>query len=266
MVFILVIVFLLGSVKASNWYDSVVVRADNAYVSYFDSVSTRKEAPIAIQNICSKYYANNDFDRNQIFEIEFGTIVIYVIRNSGVGFEDYYFYAYDPFFFKLSDTPFVIKGKWCADEESGFDKKILNNQMIEISGENIILRERVHNGTSYNAVLLYSLICNEKLEFFIKYCIEECSLYSTPEMNSNEYLIIRREITEGLQVNCFLENGQKSKYYIGSYNLSTEGAIIKINVVDNDFDTWIVTTSGMDSQLFSKLGSSFYAHSSSFTR
>ena len=260
-------VLLFCSLKASsNWYDSVVVRADNVFVSYYDSVSPRKETPATIRNVCGKYYANNDLGRNQIFKITFGTIDIYVIRNSGIDFEDYCLYAYDSLYNNLSDTPFIIKGKWSTDEESGFDKPLLKNKMIEISGNNIILRERVHNGTSYNAVLLYSLVCNEKLDFFIKYCIEECSLCCMPEMKLNEYLIIRREITEGLQINCFLENGKKNKGYIGSYNLSVDGDIIKIHVVDNKFSTWIVTTSGIDPQLFSKLGSSFYAHKSSITR
>ena len=74
------------------------------------------------------------------------------------------FFAANPLSETLSKKPFVINGKWCADNESGFDVPLLKGQMIEVSGNSIFLRERVHNGNSYNAVLLYCLQCNTELD------------------------------------------------------------------------------------------------------
>lgn len=259
MVCVLGLVMLSSSINASSWFDSVVVRDDNGYVSYYDSLSPRKEAPWAIQEKCSKCFPSNHLERNQIFEIDFGEYDIYVIRYSGIGYEYYYFFAYDPALRKLTDKPFVINGKWCADNECGFEKPLLNGPMIEIHDAYIYLRERVHNGTSYNAVLLYCIECDKEMEFDVKYCVEEYALTCKPEMRMNEYLIIKREITEGLRVNCYLEDGTKKKDFIGSYVISSEGNIVDIRIDNDIFRTWVVTSSGIDPHIFSKQGSSLYA-------
>lgn len=266
MYFVLGFVLICNSINASNWCDSVVVRADNDFVSYYDTLSPRKEAPLAIQALCKRCYAKSESNRNQIFEIKYRSYYLYMIRYSGMGFEYYYLFAYNPLLNKLSDTPFVIDGRWCSDNESGFEHQLLTNRMIEIKGNDILLRERVHNGNSYNAVLLYNIICNEKLEFDVKYCIEEISLCVMPEMGFGDYLIIKREITGCLQINCTLYKGSNEKVFIGYYFLSSDGTLNNINAIDNYYHTWIVTTSGIEPQAFSKTGSSYYANIHSPTR
>ena len=186
--------------KASNWYDSVLVRADNGYVTYYDSISPLRKAPDVIIEWCKKICPDNLMGRNQIFETSYNDVTLYSIRYSGIGFEEYYILAYDSLSNSLSSSPFVINGKWSANNESGFDIPILRGEMMEIRENDILFRERVHNGTSYNAVLLYCLSCNDSLDFKIKYCIEECSLCTTPEMSIDEYYIIEREVTPELQV------------------------------------------------------------------
>lgn len=256
---IFVFFILLSPIKASDWFDSVIVRPDNGYVSYIDSTSPREKAPMSIRERCSKYYFNNESGRNQIFKISLGATAIYVVRYSGIDYEDYYFFAANPLSETLSKKPFVINGKWCADNESGFDVPLLKDQMIEVSGNSIFLRERVHNGNSYNAVLLYCLQCNTELEFSINYCVEETSLCFTPEMERNDYLIISRELDDSLKVDCFVENSQGRRQLIGAFSLSPDGAVSNINVVDFDFQRVIVTTSGIKPHIFSKRGSSYYA-------
>ena len=248
--------------KASNWYDSVLVRADNGYVTYYDSISPLRKSPDVIIEWCKKICPDNLMGRNQIFETSYNDVTLYSIRYSGIGFEEYYILAYDSLSNSLSSSPFVINGKWSANNESGFDTPILRGEMMEIRENDILFRERVHNGTSYNAVLLYCLSCNDSLDFKIKYCIEECSLCTTPEMSIDEYYIIEREVTPELQVNCFLEFNHRGRQAIGAYSLSEEGVISNIKVTDQEQYQWIVTTSGMDPQLFSKRGSSYYFNTS----
>ena len=248
--------------KASNWYDSVLVRADNGYVTYYDTISPLQKAPDVIIEWCKKICPNNLMGRNQIFEMSYNDITLYSIRYSGIGFEEYYILAYDSRSNSLSNSPFVINGKWSADNELGFDTPILRGKMMEIRENDILFRERVHNGTSYNAVLLYCLSYNDSLDFKIKYCIEEYSLCTTPEMSMDEYFIIEREVTPGLLVNCFIEFDNNGRQAIGSYSLSEEGVISNIKVTDLEQYQWIVTTSGIDAQLFSKKGSSYYFNTS----
>ncbi len=259
-VYISIVLLLWQCAKSSNWYDITIVREDNSFVSYYDSISFTKETPRNIRELCSVRYEQDDSERNQIFEVSFNDLNIYVIRYSGIGFEFYDIWAYNPKIDKLSASPFTINGKWVVDNEAGFDKSILDGYLLVFSGDNIILRERVHNGNSYNAVVLYNLKCNNQLEFELQYCIEECSLCHLPTMALGEDLTIRRKLNNQ-HVYCYLEKENTEMQLIGYYKLASNGIINSINVIDNEFETWIVTTSGIDPQMFSKQGSSCYAKS-----
>ncbi len=70
-------------------------------------------------------------------------------------------------------------------------------------------------------------------------------------------------ITPELQVKCFIEPNHRGRQSIGSYSLSDNGEISNIIVTDKKQEEWIVTTSGIDPQVFSKKGSSFYFNISS---
>lgn len=240
--------------QASNWYDNVVVRNDNSFVTFFDSISQTKPTPTIVKNICRQHYMDDFLERNQIFEVAFNNIFIYVIRYAGIGFENYELYAYDPRSNRLSEKPFELSGKWSADNESGFSKPILEGKMMEITGEKLFLKERVHNGNSYNAVLLYVLRCNIQLEFELLYCVEECALLNMPEMSSDDILVIRRKINENLKVNCYKESANEEKQIIGCFSLSEDGIVSEIEIFDSTYKRWIVTVSGVDFLFFSKKG------------
>lgn len=259
---IIALILIGGTSEASNWYDSAVVRIDNGYVTYYDSISKHKKTPSVVRKKCKKYYTKNN-SRNQIFEINYYDITLYVVRYSGIDFEHYDIWAYNQEENRLSESPFILNGLWSADNESGFDVPIIKGQMLEISENNIILRERVHNGTSYNAVLLYCITCDKNLEFNVMYCVEEISICNTPEMEASEYLVIRREVTKettnDFQVNCFSEENNMEERFIGSYSMSKDGTINNINIANGKLRAWLITTSGIEPQLFSKQGSSYYA-------
>ena len=268
-----------SSASATNWYDSVIVREDNDFTTCYDTSSKTKPAPAILRELCSVRYSEDISGRNQIFEVSFNELLIYVIRHAGIGYEIYDLWAYDKNKNKLSEKPFTINGKWSVDNEAGFVTPILNGSMIETIGNSIMLRERRHNGNSYNAVLLYCLKCNKRLEFELQYCIEECSLCHTPEMASSEYLIIKRDVkknldfytpsfsgfsnvgklpllllNENFQVNCYSTTDLQSKHPIGSFKLSGNGTIKKIIVLDTNYQNIIVTASGIDPSTFSKNG------------
>ena len=131
-VYITILLLLWQCAKSSNWYDITIVRKDNSFVSYYDSISFTKETPQNIRELCSVRYEQNESERNQIFEVSFNDLNIYVIRYSGIGFEFYDIWAYNPKIDKLSASPFTINGKWVVDNEAGFDKSILNGFLLEL--------------------------------------------------------------------------------------------------------------------------------------
>ena len=52
---------LCKSIEASNWYDSVVVRADNGYVTYYDTMSPQKKSPDVIVEWCKMFCSRHKF-------------------------------------------------------------------------------------------------------------------------------------------------------------------------------------------------------------
>ena len=78
-VYITILLLLWQCAKSSNWYDITIVRKDNSFVSYYDSISFTKETPQNIRELCSVRYEQNESERNQIFEVSFNDLNIYVI-------------------------------------------------------------------------------------------------------------------------------------------------------------------------------------------
>lgn len=237
------------------WYDHSVARADNSYVTYYDTASTVKPTPKEIRKLCRQQYGEDPVGRNQIFEIRFGDNYVYAIRHADIGFELYDFYAYAPDGKCLTMSPVTLNGTWSADNESGFDNHLLEGLLVETHDGKMFLRERMHNGNSYNAVVLYCYSCNEECEWALDNCIEEVSLCHTPDMDPDGYFIIRRKRHEDGRVECIKEEADGTRKPIGQYVLSDKGEMGKVEVTDSTYGNWVVTTSGAKAAVFSKTGS-----------
>ena len=220
------------------WIDSVICRADNDYCTFVDTTSPRKATPLILNEYVKEHYPPYS-TRNQIFEIKTDSFIIYVVRYKfgefyHGGTEEYHLWLYKPDK-GLSPQPFVLNGQWAADNEDGFETKIMKYPLVQAKGNTIIARERKHNGT-YNAVMRYTLTYDENLQFSLQNFIEETSLIT---IDGKTNVFIQRECN-GDKVDSYLVSDGKSSF-IGSYTVSNDN-INNIVVSNKEYSNFIVTS------------------------
>ena len=268
-ILIVIILCVNNYIFPQNWTNHVIVRNDNNYVSYKDTISLREETPPYIKSKIELFVSNIELDTaydieyqqdNIIFKVSYSeNIDLYIVKNCLFANINYYFFCYNKIDNKLSDKPYRINGKWVENEESGFLIKLLNTPLLVINNfaddkREIILKERVHNGNSYNAVISHYLEIDNKMNFKPLFFIEDTFLYVSPEKNIDDTYIIQRLYDNG-KVNCGLSINNQDFVDIGSFKINYKLKKVKNKVVLNpNFYYYIVTGSGVKENLFLKKG------------
>lgn len=240
-------------IMPQSFCDSVICRNDNDYCTYFDTISNKKSLLLNVCLFFNKQYPKTIYQIIQIFEIKFDSLRLYVVKNDRLPIigqnEEYHFWVYDPKHKKISNSPFVINGHWMSNQEEGFDVKLLSSPLVNYENGYLWVKERRHNGNSYNAVIRYKLKCDKNLNLKIMQCIEEVSLCFFPNMEINDQAFVYREqITEYKFVSTIMIDGEKS--CIGSFCLSKNGKAYDIIVNNEKYDYLIFTSSGIQSRFF----------------
>lgn len=220
--------------SSSQWLDSAICRPDNAYYTFVDTSSPRSSVPIELRKIFQQHYQpHHPSLRNQIFEIHHRNLFLFVVRYNEAGVEtqeNYYFWLYNPKTGEVSQQPFTIVGTWIANGEEGFDVKLMTRPLIELKRKKMVIRERRHNGNAYNAIIQYAITYDKRLNWQIKYVVEEKSLVVIPE--STEMPIIISRHCKGNKVYSFglytLRNSNTEK--IGEYKIVKHGSICNVKV------------------------------------
>ena len=235
--------------------DSAIHRSDNDYCTYFDTLSCKTALPAKVLMIFKDKYPADKYHVTQIFEINYNQYLLFVVRNNEIVvldslsspinfFEEYHFWVYDPKSGTISPDPFVINGQFMVDQEDGFDVKLLSKPLVRVENNGCLwIKERKHNGNSYNAVVRLKLKCDNKLVLKIEQCVEEVSLCHFPNMGINEYTLIYRELY-GKRYVSTMTIGDETKT-IGSFYLSKRGRAYNIKVFDNQHSKSIITSSGL---------------------
>lgn len=258
---ILILVFLitiLSVTSAQSWLSHVICRNDNTYVSYMDSTSPR----INIQEIIQKelrnfFYTDMDtlcFNDNLIFKIKYSENVdIYIVKCYFVDNILYYFFPYNKSVNYLDTNPYIIHGKWMENNEMGFwdQNKLISGSLVSFKrncDKIMILKERIHNGTSYNAVVDHYMIV-KKNKIKLLYNIESVSLYTDPLMSINQCCYVQRNEKDNLVTSilvCSDSNVVIGKFNIDHYKLKN------IEVKNKQYKIYIITSSGIPNKKFFK--------------
>ena len=243
--------------------DSAIHRSDNDYCTYFDTLSCKTALPAKVLMIFKDKYPADKYHVTQIFEINYNQYLLFVVRNNEIVvldslsspinfFEEYHFWVYDPKSGTISPDPFVINGQFMVDQEDGFDVKLLSKPLVCVENNGCLwIKERKHNGNSYNAVIKYKLYCDKKFNLRLVSCVEEVSLCYFPEMNFEDYALFYRE-QDGEDVVCYIKNTSGKSELVGSFSLSKRGNISKIKVYNERYSSFLVTSSGLRPQAFTK--------------
>jgi len=178
--------FIFSFILSSNWCISqsirkplAIIRSDNSFVTYVDSSSATEALPENIQEKISAIKPKSSAtDSIHIFKVVFDSKVsIYIVKFENFNDIRYKFIAYNKLTGQLTNEPPEINGKWMENNEAGFNKenRLLSSPLIFFEDINqdgkkeIAVKERVHDGNVYNAVVTnyFSLESNEEFKKLI---------------------------------------------------------------------------------------------------
>ncbi|MDR0368374.1 MAG: hypothetical protein LBH82_04455, partial [Bacteroidales bacterium] len=245
---------------SQNWINHTIIRNDNDYVSYKDTISLQEDTPLYIKERIQLFFDKIETDkydmeyqqRNCIFKVSYSKdIDIYIAKNRLFHRINYYFFCYNKSNNKFSDSPYCINGNWIENDEAGFQNKLSTPPLFSVKNiiknkESIILKERVHNSNSYNAVISHYLEIDNNMNFIVLFHIEDTYLYNSPEIDKNNTYIIHRTYNDG-KVDCNLSINGNEEMNIGSFeiDIDSEFEMIKNKVfLNSDYIDYLVTGSG----------------------
>ena len=232
-----------------------IVRNDNDYVAYKDNFSPKDATP---KRVLEKFQLIVDELKYDSPNIEFysykiilnETIDIYSLLVNYNLKKECYVLAYNKKVGTITNTPIIINVKWSFNNESGFSYKLLEYPLVGIRQINnnfiVCLKERVHNGNMYNAVIdkLYSL--NDDMSFDLRFCYEEASL-------TLDNQIIKRYLKDNT-ISVYIKKDTSCEI-IGKIEIDAKAKkIIKTECLNDKFSEVIFTTSGKEDEYILKNG------------
>jgi len=233
-IFFLLLYCLLGFnlFAQSSWF--AIERVDNDYVTYKDTESPRVEAPKDVIKNMSAILKSSQlpFSEKEIslYKIDIDSnIQAFVLVSHFPTYQYAYIFLYNTKEKTTSNAPVGINLKWAANNEQGFDFKMLKYPLVEIKKEDssykVYLKERVHNGNMYDAVITKIYNINNALSFQLAYCYESYAV-----LDENTY--IERLLKDN--VITVFKSTVNSKEYLGSIILSDNNTKINSIVCNNE--------------------------------
>ncbi len=236
---ILNLIFLTTSLNSQNYFATKL--EENTFVSTCVDDSSQVRIP---EHVTKMIVENLNIGEGYIqFECAFNIFYnenydIYIIKTNEVSIK---FYSIVLFNKKNKNTHFLkdeIYANNMENNESGFSEeyRLINENLLEIqdidndNNNEILIRERMHNGTAINTVNLhyYKIINDELIKLFT---IEESTV-----MPMTENTILRRKL-EGNMVFVSDEKGR----LIGKYKIDLKsGKVSNIKMYDSQYEKFII--------------------------
>jgi hypothetical protein len=237
-----------------------IVRADNSFVTYDDSVSKTVTVPPKVGAKISAIYSHYKDDpfsagyKPLVFKVSYNSkIDIYVLKIHSAAGIAYQFLAYDHHSKNITARPIAIFGGFMENNEEGFKKeyRLLSGPCLYFSGKQIVIKERTHNGTFHNAEDDHFYVLNKHMQFRQVLCVESKTIDATTGC------LIHRELqnhTLLCTINC---KGTKPKM-IGEVSLALqpEAHIKNKKVIDSAYSDLLISESGINDNRFLNRGSS----------
>jgi hypothetical protein len=234
-----------------------VKRADNSFVTYSDTISAKEKVPVVVSNKVISI-AKTVKNIAIIFKVDYDTVIsLYIAKTIGLNKISYHIIAYNKNTNKVADHPQTINGKWMENNEDGFAKsaKMLKEPLIYFaaidagSKKNIIVKERVHNGNVYNAVIEHVYSINSKPELKPVVCVE------TKCINPVGNEVITRYIQNGVIFTAI--PGKGKAILLGKITLDKSFKISSRSVYKKPYADMLITGSGVAESVFLKEGYRF---------
>lgn len=245
----------------------VIIRHDNDFSTLQDSTVHKTESmPVNVsKKLDSLLDYNNEYLFQRAFKIQYANgIFIYVLRLKGpYDSIRYYLVGWNEQSDLATASCPEINGKWMENGEAGFNPKsrLVKGKMIDFfdlnqDGQNeITVKERVHNGNMYNAVI-------------VKYfAVDIATMAITPVMTLesvqqdflSDCLITRVLKNETIYTyrHCSVMDEEKlGEVYLACNNLNNI-VIKEKNIMNEEYEGLLVTGSGIEVASFLKNGYKF---------
>jgi hypothetical protein len=239
-----------------------IVRPDNSFVNYDDSSSKTVSVPKLVNDKIKTVYKKYKDDlfsagyKPLVFKVRYSAnIDIYVLKvHAAPGVIYYKFLAFDHSLQKITVHPVSIYGTWMENNEEGFKTsyRLLSGPLIYFTDKQIVIKERMHNGTAHNAEDDHYYVLNDNLQFKQVLCIESKTIDAMSDC------LIRRTLQHDTLICTTTCNGAKSAI-IGKVVLNFKPHVhIKNKQAMNDkYSDVLVSESGVNDEKFLQQGSSF---------
>lgn len=147
---------------------------------------------------------------------------VYALKVNYIGAETLYFLLYDSTTSRTSPDPVAIYAKWARDDDHICERPYVSFEDLAHDGHTeVVIRERTHNGTSYNACVRHYYGVGGHLTLYPMLALEERSLIDLPGPENNWVL---RRITliskDSLTINTFESLSGKPERKVGEVLLS----------------------------------------------
>ncbi len=254
-VFNIIILSLMTNLVFSQDFEKSIVRNDNDYVTYIDNESLKEFNPKKVKEMfklkIKQIKGNTKRVKFYSYKININeNIDIYALIVDCNFTNDCYIIAYDKFKQTITINPVKLNIKWANNNESGFKDKLLCFPLLDIQKADnkytISIKERFHNGNTYNAVINKIYILKDDLSFDLKFCYEETALTFDGKN-------IKRVLNDN---NIYVyKQGKSVLEYLGKIQIDVEAKkIIKKECVKDEFCEILFTCSGEDEENILKNG------------
>ncbi len=238
-----------------------ITRKDNSFVTYDDSISQTATIPlVAKKRIANIYtsYRNDPFAEGYkplIFKVRYNSRVdIYVLKIHAASGITYKFLAYDHFTRKITQKPVAIFGKWMENNEDGFEKDnhLLSGQLLYFKDGQVVIKERTHNGTVYNAEDDHYYTLDSHMRFRQLLCIESKSVDDMSDC------LIRRTLKNDTLI-CTLNCKKAPSKLVGKVRLGfkPDAHVISKKIIDSAYRDLLVSSGSVSEKRFLNKGSSY---------
>jgi hypothetical protein len=257
----------------TNFGLTAIERIDNDFVTTNDISGKKAPIPLNVDlriekllEICrnSNSYLESHGSKVTIpviFKITYNADVdIYIVKFASFDNIAYKLIAYNIHTKLASDKAPSILGNFMEDGESTFDKqaRLLSKPLIHFEDINhdgkkyIVIKEREHNGTVYNAVVEHYYSLDEHMNFDQKLCIE--TSYADPFNTSR---LISRQLRGNDLISYLTKDGKTSVIGDVKLNLNSPRKVVSKKCYKSEYADLLITGRGINEETFLKRGHTF---------
>jgi hypothetical protein len=197
-----------------------------------------------------------------------GSLVYVFARGSQFGWPTYFFIIYDSKTGRITPAPVAIFAKWASGDDAVCHRPFVSFEDLNGDGrEELVVRERTHNGTSYNACVRHYYDIGSDFSLFPKLAVEERSLQDVRPDGTWLLRRVRPISPDSLVIATYLSVPGQKEREVGEVVLTkhpdatyrtTSYRIVNTQVLDPEYASALITDSPAHDEEFIRTGGTLW--------